>query len=118
MMNSFLDEALENALMARKYAELTPENGLMRSRAALGVGQVYSNMGEDSLAAVYFSDALKLSAENADLGTYLGVLVAYGEACKSRLYNAQEKGREYKWLKDSTLNVFNEVLRFLSQITG
>ena len=110
MMNSYLDEALENALLARKYSELQPDNGLMRSRAALGVGQVYSRMGEDSLAAIYFSDALDLSSTHADLGTFLGVLVAYGEACKNRLYNLKNEGKPYGWLKDSTLKVFQEVL--------
>ena len=117
MMNSYLDEALENALLSLKYSELMPDNHVLRGRAFLGVGQVYSNLGQDSLSAIYFTEALKESKQYADLGTYLGVLVAYGEACKSRLYNLKSDGKPYLWLKDSTLSVFYEV-KSLSENAG
>lgn len=100
-----LDEALVNALTSLKYARLLPEDPVAEAVSLIGIGQIYSNMQNDSAASANFTKALEIKRMYATEASYVSSLEIYGEHLAKNLFQMSPEAPLYNEMKDSTLKI-------------
>ena len=96
-----------------KYAKLYPEDPSIEGLAIMGVGQVYAEMGMDSLAIIYFQNSLNIKKEYSEKAVLLSALQIYTEFLQKVFEHEPEETVQYKTLQDSIENM----LLYLSEET-
>ena len=110
------DAALENSFASLKYAKLLTDDPVSEGVSLMGIGQIYSSMDEDSLAATYFIKGLGIKKKYATEASYLGSLGIYGEFLRKKLFQCEKNSEEFWILKDSCLNVQTKVVERLEEL--
>lgn len=104
------NEALENVFASLKYARLLPDDPVAEAVSLMGLGQIYSTLRNDSLANMYYIQALQIKKEFATEASYIGSLEIYGEHLNKRFLKTDKNDPLFQTYKDSTLNVLLKTL--------